>query len=228
MHLNTELAANLDTDQPEPRYRQNTEADLHLLLVVLFFLQSFVVICDHHSAAFFIILLRIQNLHKQLKASSKTCTRGRVDIYIGPGKHHTKTLKRDVSGMDLELLEKIRPFTYIQDGGESGWGNTRADGGEDRPADLSDVAAWPGQQGQQEVHHHLHPLWLLLRGCKEMWINLIWNLLLLACDPFGGGACVLAFSNQPKTWRRRLVTTSLLFVPNSNSLCFFFFLAFFS
>lgn len=71
-----------------------------------------------------------------------------------------------------------QPFTHIQDGGESRWGNIRADGGEDRPADLSDVAAWSGEQGQQDVHHHLHPLWLLLHGCKDKWIYFILNLML--------------------------------------------------
>lgn len=79
MHLNTEVAADLDTDQPKTRYRQNTEADLHLLVVFLFFLQSFVVICDHHSAAFFIILLRIQNLHKQLELKAK---HAHADVHI--------------------------------------------------------------------------------------------------------------------------------------------------
>lgn len=70
---------------------------------------------------------------------------------------------------------EAQPFTHIQDGGESCWGNTGADGGEDRPADLSDETAWLGQQGQQDVHHHLHPLWLLLRGCKDVWIYFILN-----------------------------------------------------
>lgn len=52
--------------------------------------------------------------------------------------------------------------TYIQDGTECCCGDMGADGGEDRSADLSDVSAGLGQQGQQDVHHHLHPLRLLL------------------------------------------------------------------
>lgn len=52
--------------------------------------------------------------------------------------------------------------TYIHDGGERCCGYVRADGGEDSSADLPDVSARLGQQGQQDVHHHLHPLGLLI------------------------------------------------------------------
>lgn len=72
-----------------------------------------------------------------------------------------------------------QPFTYIQDGVEGRWGNIRADGGEDCLADLSDVSAWLRQQGQQDVHHHLHPLRLLFllgHGCRSrciLFVNLM-------------------------------------------------------
>ena len=52
--------------------------------------------------------------------------------------------------------------TYVQDGGERGGGDVRADRGEHRLADLSDVAAGLGQQRQQDVHHHLGPVGLQL------------------------------------------------------------------
>lgn len=57
--------------------------------------------------------------------------------------------------------------TYIQDGGEGRFGDIGADGGEDCFADQSDMSAVLGQQGQQDFHHHIHPLGLLLLPCTK-------------------------------------------------------------
>lgn len=53
-------------------------------------------------------------------------------------------------------------LTHVQDGVERCEVEVGADGGEDRLADQPDVSARLGQQGQENVHHHLHPLRLLL------------------------------------------------------------------
>lgn len=52
--------------------------------------------------------------------------------------------------------------THFQNGAEGCGGDVGADGGEDSLADLSDVSALLGEQRQQDVHHHLHPLRLCL------------------------------------------------------------------
>lgn len=60
--------------------------------------------------------------------------------------------------------------THFQDGTEGCGGDVGADGGEDGLADLSDVSALLGEQRQQDVHHHLHPLRLcilLLSSCTQ-------------------------------------------------------------
>lgn len=133
------------------------------------------------------------------------------------------------------LCRDGQPFTHIQDGVESCWGNIRADGGEDRPADLSDVSAWLGQQRQQDVHHHLHPLRLLLllgHGCRGICIYLLVNQMsgsevYVFMPVFWCLNLFMVFSNV-KVSGRNFKGTYFAFVMNSNSLCFFFFLAFFS
>lgn len=54
------------------------------------------------------------------------------------------------------------PITHIYNGSQCCCSYVGADGAEDRPADLPDVSALLGKQGQQDVDHHLHPFWLLL------------------------------------------------------------------
>lgn len=57
--------------------------------------------------------------------------------------------------------------TYVQDGSEGCSVDVGADGGEDCFADQSDMSALLGKQGQQYVHHHLHPLRLLPCACNR-------------------------------------------------------------
>lgn len=60
--------------------------------------------------------------------------------------------------------------THFQDGAEGCRGDVGADGREDCLADLSDVSALLGEERQQDVHHHLHPLrlcLLFLSSCAE-------------------------------------------------------------
>lgn len=64
------------------------------------------------------------------------------------------------------------PITHIYDGSECCCSYVGADGAEDRPADLPDVSALLGQQGQQDVDHHLHPLWLLfVHSCNTFMLQ---------------------------------------------------------
>lgn len=59
----------------------------------------------------------------------------------------------------LGFYRKLGQFiTYIENGTEGRLCEVRTDRREDHSADLPDVSARLGQQGQQNIHHNLHPL----------------------------------------------------------------------
>lgn len=55
---------------------------------------------------------------------------------------------------------------YIQDQLQSPWGQVDTHVAEHGPSHLAHQVAGLGQQGQQDLHQHLHPWWLL-GGCRR-------------------------------------------------------------